>query len=107
MSGCGGQSASSSASSGGSIDPALVGTWSHDLNPDDEFLELHADGSGTHPLGMKITWKVENGRLHIFERSSGELFELFDYTISGSKLTIQDADAEPDSGGPGSFTKRQ
>jgi len=107
VSGCGGQGASSGTPSGGGGDPALVGKWTHDLNPDDEFLELLEDGTGTHPLGFGITWKAENGQLHIFEKPSGELVESWDYMISGSRLTIQAADAGPYSGGPGSFTKQQ
>ena len=56
-------------------------------------MELFKDGTGVGDENRSITWRAENGRF--FYTASGYVEEkVWDYTISGSTLTLKDNGGE-------------
>jgi hypothetical protein len=94
LSGCGSKGTSSSPSSGGRIDSALVGRWEiEEGQPTDgiiEDMELLKDGTGIVDE-MGVTWKIESGRLYL---TSPVIAGAFDYKISGGSLTLTGNDGQ-------------
>jgi hypothetical protein len=77
---------------GGRSSAKLAGIWVDEDG--DTFFELFTDGTGK--IGMDtilggITWSVENNRLKI-AALLGVVTQVYDYKLSGSKLTLTDKD---------------